>query len=291
MFSEKTKNNKKHDHKFSKLLDNYDYAPPKKGEFFDAEVVLIEDDRILVDLGTKIDGVVTPKEMRRTDEDLVESLEIGDMVPVYVKAPPSVLRKTQVSIQKGAEKDDWEEAKRILDEDAVVELPVTGKNKGGLLVKLDRLEGFVPTSQIPVVARFRNRRQRDQIKQKLVGENLLLKVLDVNPKKNKLIFSMRDNVNEIINQRLQQLNQGDTVNGIVVSIEEYGAFVNLLGIDGLLHISELSWEHVENVEDILEVGEKIEVEILDIDYDEQQVKLSRKSLLPTPGMEDQVIEI
>jgi len=86
-------------------------------------------------------------------------------------------------------------------------------------------------------------------------------------------------------ERIQQLNPGDVVNGIVVSIEEYGAFVNLYGIDGLLHISELDWEHVENVDDFLSVGDKIQVEILDINFDEQQVKLSRKSLLPTPGME------
>ena len=191
-----------------------------------------------------------------------------------------------MSIQKGAEKDNWDRVQKLYEREAVTELTVSGKNKGGLLVKLDRLEGFVPTSQVPVVARFRNRSKRDQIKQELVGEDLLLKVIDVNPKKNKLIFSMRDSDDGIAEERLEQLNLGDVINGIVVSIEDYGAFINLYGIDGLLHISEIDWEHVENVEEILSVGEKIEVEILDIDYDAKQVKLSRKTLLPTPGMEE-----
>jgi ribosomal protein S1 len=285
MFKENTKS-KQNNQKFSNLLDNYDYSPPKKGEFFDAEVMLIEEDRILVDLGTKIDGVVTPKEMKNTDEDLISDLKIGDSIPVFVKSPPTMLRKTRVSIQKGAEKGAWDKAQDLYENNAVTELTVSGKNKGGLLVKLDRLEGFVPTSQVPVAARFRNRSKRDQIKQELVGEEILLKVIDVNPKRNKLIFSMRDNGDAIAEERLERLNIGDVVNGIVVSIEDYGAFINLYGIDGLLHISEIDWEHVEDVEDVLSIGEKIEVEILDIDYDAKQVKLSRKNLLPTPGMEE-----
>jgi len=174
MFTEKTQSNKKNQ-KFSNMLDNYDYSPPKKGEFYNAEVVLIEEDRILVDLGTKIDGVVTPKEMKNTDEDLISDLQVGDEIPIYVQSPPNVLRKTRVSIQKGAEKDAWDKAQELFEDDQIIQLNVTGKNKGGLLVKLDRLEGFVPTSQIPVAARFRKRSKRDHIKQNLVGEDSTVK--------------------------------------------------------------------------------------------------------------------
>ena len=276
--------------KFSQLLDNYEYSRPKKGEFYDAEVMLVDPDRILVDLGAKTDGVVTPRELRDTDEDLVTSLNVGDQIPVYVKSPPNMLRKTAVSIQKGAEKEAWDRANALLESGKAVELEVVGKNKGGLLVKLGRLQGFVPASLVPVAARFKNRRLKEKVKGNLVGEKLLLHIIQVNPARNKLIFSMRENMTEIEAIRLKELQEGDVVEGVIVSIEDYGAFVHLMGVDGLLHISEVSWDHVDDVSDLFSRGDKIEVEVLSIDRDEKKVQLSRKRLLPTPGMQEDELD-
>jgi small subunit ribosomal protein S1 len=102
---------------------------------------------------------------------------------------------------------------------------------------------------------------------------------------------MRENPSHIEERRLRTLQEGDVVEGIVVSIEDYGAFVSLMGVDGLLHISELSWEHVDDVRDEISLGDKIEVEILSIDRDERKVQLSRKRLLSTPGLDDQIDEL
>ncbi len=282
MYTQKTKTKK--DVNFAKLLDQYEYERPKKGDFIDAEVMTIENDRLLLDLGGKTDAVVTPKEMKNTDPDLIEELSIGDFVPVYVKMPPTMLNKTRVSLQKGVEKEVWDRAEKLLEENQAIELKVVDKNRGGLLVKFGRVKGFIPASLVPVAARFRNRKLKEKIKSSLIGEKIFLKVIQADSKRNKLIFSMRDASSELEEKRLKQLSAGDIVEGIVVSIEDYGAFVHLNGVDGLLHISEMSWDRVEDVSEIMSVGDKVEVEILDIDPEEKRVKLSRKRLLPTPGM-------
>ena len=276
----------KTNNRFAQLLDEYEYVRPKKGEFYDAEVMMVAHDRILVDIGAKTDGVVTPRELSNTDEDLIAGLNEGDRVSVYVKAPPSMLRKTAVSIQKGAEKASWDKAQTLMETRKPVELEVTGKNKGGLLVRLGRLRGFVPTSLVPVVSRFSSRRVRDKVKGNLVGEKLLLYVIQADPARNKLIFSMREDAEQIEAARLGQLHAGDVVEGIVVNIADYGVFVHLMGVDGLMHISQISWERVEDAAELFSPGDKVEVEILEIDRDEKRVQLSRKRLLPTPGLSE-----
>lgn len=285
------KSKEKRENHFGQLLDDYEYTRPKKGEFYDAEVMMVDDDRILVDIGAKTDGVVTPRELRNTDEDLIDDLDVGDVVPVYIKRPPNMLRKTTVSLQKGAEKEAWERAQELMDTATPIELEVIGKNKGGLLVKLGRLRGFIPASLNPVIARFKSYKMREKVKKNLIGEKLVVYPITVDSAKNKLIFSMRENPSHIEERRLRTLQEGDVVEGIVVSIEDYGAFVSLMGVDGLLHISELSWEHVDDVQDEISLGDKIEVEILSIDRDERKVQLSRKRLLSTPGLDDQIDEL
>lgn len=282
----KQKTEEKTQYQFSQLLENYEYVRPQRGEFYDAEVMLVGKDRVLVDLGAKSDGTVTPRELRNTDEDLVANLRVGDIIPVFVKTPPGMLRKTVVSIQKGAEKADWDRAQSLLESRQAIELTVTGRNKGGLLVKLGRLRGFVPASLVPVVARFGNRTLREKVKRNLADQKLLLHVIQVEPARNKLIFSMRDNPEEVESIRLAQLHVGDALEGIVVSIAPYGAFVSLLGLDGLLHISQISWERVSDVSEVLSLGDRIEVEVVEIDREQNKVQLSRKRLLPTPGLSD-----
>lgn len=286
----KQKSTEMRGNKFSQLLDQYEYTRPKKGEFYDAEVMMVERDRILVDLGAKTDGVVTPREMRNTDGDLIASLEVGDIIPVFVKSPPNMLKKTAVSIQKGMEKKAWDRAQELLESGKAIELEVFGKNKGGLLVRLGHLQGFIPASLVPVAARFRNRRLKEKVKSNLIGERVWVHAIQVDPAQNKLIFSMRKDERQIEELRLKQLHEGDVVKGIVVSMEDYGAFVNLMGVDGLLHVSQISWERVEDVADVFDLGDKVEVEVMQIDRDENQFRLSRKRLLPTPGMQEAALD-
>lgn len=267
------------DTKMSKLLDDYDYNRPKRGQFMDAEIMQIEHDRILVDLGAKTDAVVPVRELKNTDEAILEDLSEGDMVPVYVMQPPTMMQKPTVSLQRGVEKQDWNRAEQLLKSKEIIQLKISGHNKGGLLVKFGNLEGFLPASLMPTVARASDREIAEKIKSNLVGESVYLSVIEVKSKADRLIFSARENQDEIKQKMYQDLQPGDIRNGIVVNLVEFGAFVDLFGVDGLLHISELAWVRLEHPSEVLSVGDKIEVKILDVDPENERVGLSRKALI------------
>lgn len=267
------------DTKMSKLLDDYDYNRPKRGQFMDAEIMQIEHDRILVDLGAKTDAVVPVRELKNTDEAILEDLSEGDMVPVYVMQPPTMMQKPTVSLQRGVEKQDWNRAEQLLKSKEIIQLKISGHNKGGLLVKFGNLEGFLPASLMPTVARASDREIAEKIKSNLVGESVYMSVIEVKSKADRLIFSARENQDEIKQKMYQDLQPGDSRNGIVVNLVEFGAFVDLFGVDGLLHISELAWVRLEHPSEVLSVGDKIEVKILDVDPENERVGLSRKALI------------
>lgn len=263
----------------SKLLDEYDYTRPKRGQFMDAQIMQIAHDRILVDLGAKTDAVVPVRELKNTDEAILEELNEGDVVPVYIMQPPSMMRKPTVSLQRGVEKQDWSRAEQLLKSKGIIQLEIVGHNKGGLLVRFGNLEGFLPASLMPTVARASNREIGEEIKSNLVGERVYMSVIEVNSKKDRLIFSARENRDEIKQKMYQDLKPGDIRNGIVVNLVEFGAFVDLLGVDGLLHISEIDWTRIENPSEVLSISDKIEVKILDVDPENERIGLSRKALI------------
>ncbi|MEJ2757754.1 MAG: S1 RNA-binding domain-containing protein [Anaerolineales bacterium] len=263
----------------SQLLDEYDYNRPKRGQFVDAEILQIAHDRILVDLGAKTDAVVPVKELKNTDEAILEDLSEGDMVPVYIMQPPTMMRKPTVSLQQGIEKQDWSRAKQLLNSQEITQLTITDFNKGGLLVEFGNLEGFLPASLMPTVARMSDRDIAEKVKSNLIGEQVYLSVIEVNPRADRLIFSAREKQDEIKQKIYQQLQPGEVRNGIVVNLVDFGAFVNLFGVDGLLHVSEIEWARIEHPSEVLSLGDKIEVKILDIDVEKERIGLSRKALI------------
>jgi small subunit ribosomal protein S1 len=263
----------------SKLLDEYDYNRPKRGQFMDAEIMQIEHDRILVDLGAKTDAVVPVRELKNTDESILEDLTEGDMVPVYIMQPPTMMQKPTVSLQRGIEKQDWNRAEQLLESKEIIQLRIVDHNKGGLLVKFGNLEGFLPASLMPTVARASNREMAEKIKSNLIGERVYMSVIEVKSKADRLIFSARENQDEIKQKMYQELQPGDIRNGIVVNLVEFGAFVDLFGVDGLLHISELGWIRREHPSEVLSLGDKIEVKVLDVDPENGRIGLSRKALI------------
>lgn len=261
------------------LLQEYSYIRPEKGDFLEAEIMQIDHDRILVDLGAKTDAVVTPREFKRTDESILEDLNEGDLVDVYVLSSPTMLQKPRVSLQRGMERADWDRAKKRMKEGMVSAYEITGKNKGGLLVQFGHIEGFLPASLMPSVSRAPNRKVTETTKSKLIGEEVFLKVIQADSRKKKLIFSAREDKDEITNRRMAELKPGNVVSGIVVNLVDYGAFIDLFGIDGLLHISEMESGRTDHPSDILNFGDKLEVQILEIDEDNKRVSLSRKALV------------
>jgi small subunit ribosomal protein S1 len=182
--------------------------------------------------------------------------------------------------------DPWTIAQDAYDNEETLSLIVTGFNKGGLLVEWHTLPGFVPASQLVDFPQFHVAAQRTHVLQDAVGTYLEVKIIEVNPRLNRLILSERaaqvdSGQRELV---LASIKPGDTVTGTVTNLTDFGAFVDLGGVEGLIHISELSWSRVIHPSKILEPDETVEVLVLDIDQEKERVALSLKQLYPNPWL-------
>lgn len=268
---------------FAEMLDEYEYTLPQRGQILQGKILRIEDDAVFMNVGAKRDAIVPHTDLDRLDEELIESLKTGNEIPVYVLRTPVGDEELLVSINKGLEQKDWNRAEELVDQDETLELTVCGYNKGGLLVQFGQLEGFVPNSHVPDLRYGGAHAEIESRKAKRVGETLLVKVLEVDQQRRRLIFSAKAAHKEQRRRRLQNLEIGSTITGRVANIVNYGAFVDIGGgVSGLLHVSELAWHRVEHPSKILSVGEELEVEIQDVDVDRERVSLSRKAVMPNP---------
>ena len=267
---------------FEELLDDYDYENPEKGQIIEGRVIQVDDDSILVDIGAKRDAIVPRKDLDRLEDELRQSIEQGDQIPVYVMSTAKLGGDLLVSINRGLEQEDWEHAKELLDSGEAVSLEIIGQNKGGVVVKFGRLRGFVPNSHIPDLRRDGGRDALREQKEEMIGEELVVKVIEVNQRRRRLVLSSRAAQQERRLLRLKELAEGSTITGTVVNLVDFGAFVDLDGVDGLIHISELDWSRVDHPSEVLELGEEVEVEITNVDVERERVSLSRKSLLKNP---------
>lgn len=282
----KTEREKSLEAEFLELLEgSFAYTPPERGEIRNA-VILQLDPRgdIIVDLKAKQDGIVPSQDLERLDPEFRAKLAIGESVPVYVMNPRDQDGNLIVSINQGLQQYDWEAAKALLDGEEVVEVTVTGHNRGGVLVRWKRLEGFIPTSHLVTIGTGGNDR-RDTLAS-LTNRVLGVKVIEVDQERRRLIFSEREAQKEWRQQQkarlLSELMEGDVVTGTVTGLRDFGAFVNLGGADGLIHVSELAWHRVDHPRDVLHIGDEIEVYVLSLDRDANRIALSRKRLLPDP---------
>jgi small subunit ribosomal protein S1 len=178
---------------------------------------------------------------------------------------------------------DWQKARKLLETEEVVSVIVTGHNRGGILVRWHRLEGFIPSSHL--VSSSYSNDQRD-VWNELLNRELVVKVIEVDQDRRRLIFSEREAQKEWRAQQkarlLAELKEGDVVQGTVTGLRDFGAFVNLGGADGLIHVSELAWHRVDHPRDVLKVGDVIDVYVLNLDRNSNRIALSRKRLLSDP---------
>ena len=274
------------DDDFAAMLESsfgYGYTPPRRGEIRNATILQIESREIIVDLGAKQDGIVPNTDLERMDDEFRTSLEIGAEVPVYVITPRDGNGNLIVSINMGLQRYDWEKARQLQEKDEPVDVTVTGFNKGGVLVRWNRLEGFIPGSHLTSTDISMDRRDAMGA---LVGAGLHVKVIEVDQDRRRLIFSEREAQREQRmkqkNRLLEELSEGDVVQGRVTGLRDFGAFVNIGGADGLIHVSELAWHRVDHPRDILGVGDEIDVYILNLDQKTRRIALSRKRLLSDP---------
>ncbi len=273
---------------FNALLDSY--STPvicRPGDILEGTVVTASRSVILIDVGGKCDALVHPQEVERLSAIELRRLRPGGRVRVYVlDAEVEEGEPLIVSLRKAAQQSQWEQARRLMERGETLRLEVKASNKGGVIVFLDRLRGFVPASQLH--PRWRSRQQVDGDPERrwsaLIGQVLALKIIEVTPESNRLILSERRvNDGEQDKQRvLASLKPGMVRHGVVSNVVDFGAFVNVDGVDGLLHISELSWRRVRNPSEIVHVGQELEVYVLDVDLERGRLSLSLKRLQPDP---------
>ncbi len=265
----------------------------KHGDVVEGNVVRIDKDEILVDIGAKSEGVVSNRELfGRHGGEGQAPLNIGDTVLVYVLQPESPEGHAVLSLRRAGLERKWRAMQEQFEAGVIIEAPVIDHNKGGLIVDCG-IRGFVPISQI---VDFPRRPQNDQprdaaqeIAEKLmpfVGRKLRLKILEVNRKANRLILSEKvalyEERREKRDELFSSLQVGQKVTGTVRSIAPFGVFIDLGGIDGLVHKSELSWNKVNNPEAGYKVGDEVEAEVIDINHERGRISLSIRRLQPDP---------
>lgn len=253
---------------------------PKIGETRQGWVIEHRNNVILVDIGAKSEGIISGQELQDMDDDTRELLAVGNEVSVYVVNTEDQHGNVVVSYAKAAEELDWNKAEELLASQDVYKSKVIGQNKGGLLVKLGQLRGFVPNSQIS------RRRGHDNQKGKSANNAIQTKVIEVDRKRGRLILSERAAEKEARQAKraeiLNNLSEGDILKGRVINLADFGAFIDVGGVEGLVHLSELSWKRVNAPADILEVGQEVEVYVLNIDQERERLALSLKRLEPDP---------
>jgi len=264
----------------------------KHGDVVEGTVVRIDRDEILVDIGAKSEGVVSNRELYGRNAETAPTLAIGDTVLVYVLQPESPEGHAVLSLRRAGLERKWRSMQEQFEAGVIIEAPVIDHNKGGLIVDCG-IRGFVPISQIvDFPRRPQNEQPRDaaqEIAEKLqpyVGRRLRLKILEVNRKANRLILSEKvalyEERREKRDELFSSLQVGQKVTGSVRSIAPFGVFIDLGGIDGLVHKSELSWNKVNNPEAGYKVGEEVEAEVIDINHERGRISLSIRRLQPDP---------
>lgn len=262
-----------------------DYYNLQYGDTVDGMIMHIDRDEILVDIGSKSEGVVPSKEMSSLLPEEKTELKIGDEVLVFVVQPEDKEGRAVLSLDKARQEKSWRRLQQQFEGSEVLQAKVINYNKGGVLVNLDGVRGFVPASQVTGISRGPDAQKQSDMA-KMVGGSLTLKIIEINRGRNRLILSERQAVQEVRESRkddiLASLKEGDVREGTVTSITDFGAFVDIGGADGLVHLSELSWSRVKHPAEILKVGDRVKVYVLNIDHDRKRIALSIKRTQEEP---------
>lgn len=271
------------------LLDSLeqDYRSPRRGEVVEGTIVSIDKDGILVDIGTKSEGLVPSHEAQAALQEFGDELRVGEPILVYVVQPEDREGHVILSVRRARSERVWRQVQKQHEEGAIIEAEVVDHNKGGLIVDVSGLRGFVPSSQI---VGFRqpssNGDEGDERFASMVGRKLQLKVLEINRRRNRLILSERAAMQEIRQRRkeelLSELEPGQIRHGRVSSICDFGAFVDIGGADGLVHISELSWSPTSHPSEVVQPDQEVDVQVLAVDHEKKKIALSLRRAKPEP---------
>lgn len=252
-----------------------------RGDLVTGKIATTTPTSVTVDLGDDVEGVIPGRELERMSRGMLDELKEGEDVLVYVVNPHDHQGNVLLSINRAIEENDWKEAEAFRKDQRAYDGNIAGYNKGGLIVRFGSLRGFVPQSQIS------DERRRDMQGETpeerysaMVNEAIVVKVMEVDRSRNRLILSERAAAREQREQRkealIKELEVGQVCEGRVVSLEDFGAFVDIGGAEGLVHLTEIAWKHVTHPREALKVGQETRVEVISIDRDRKRIGLSIK---------------
>ncbi len=264
---------------------SHGYKTLKYGDVLEGTIMHVDRDELLVDIGSKAEGIVPSKEYSSLSSEEKDAIQVGDTLLVFVVQAENNEGHPVVSIDRAKQEKSWRKLQEIHEANDIIEAEVVNYNKGGLLVNLDGVRGFVPASQVSEI-RGGDESSKQADMARLIGTKLPLKVIEINRHRNRLILSERQAVQErrdaMKENLIQELTEGEVRTGTVSSICDFGAFVDIGGADGLVHLSELSWSRVRHPNELLKIGQEVQVYVLGINPNEKKIALSIKRTQAEP---------
>jgi small subunit ribosomal protein S1 len=260
---------------------------PTQGEIRQGIIATVSETEILVSIGTKSEGVISGREFEQIPANERSEFHIGQEIPVFVVAPEDTNGNVVLSYLRAREFKDWDDVDNLLASGEAFPSKVIGYNKGGLIVPIGNLRGFVPASQVSMTRRSAaGVESPEQRWGKMVGEPMKVRVIEVDRERRRLILSERLAIQEtresLKDRLLDELQEGSVRNGRVTSLADFGAFVNIEGADGLVHLSEISWERINHPNEVLKVGQEVQVKVISVDRDRKRIGLSIRQLQDDP---------
>ena len=265
-------------------LSEQDLSPRQyqRGEVVEGEVVRVDDDGIVVSIGLKTEGIVPPHEMRTLSPEEKDRLRPGDSIMITIQGGRGLGDMITLSIDQAMEERGWLDLQEHLKNGDSVTARVVEQNRGGVVVNYQGIRGFVPFSQLTPMPN----ETRDQLLAERMGQEYPFQILEVEPAQQRLVLSERARWQQQQEAArglfIAELEPGSLVTGRVTSLRDFGAFVNLGPMDGLVHISELSWTRVASPDEVVQVGQEVEVQVLKVDLETSRISLSLKRTLPEP---------
>ena len=260
---------------------------PQAGEIRTGVIASVSPTQILVSIGAKSEGVVSGRELDQLSTEEREALQVGQEVHVFVINPEDANGNVVLSLKRAQEQISWENVEKLLESDNVIDSKIIGFNKGGLIVGVEGLRGFVPSSQISAMRRSQSTGETpEQRWQKMIGQPITVRVIEVDRERRRLILSERaastESRQSIKERVIEELEEGKVYTGRVTSLANFGAFININGADGLVHLSELSWDHIDHPREVLEVGQEVKVKVINVDREKKRIGLSVRALQNDP---------
>ncbi len=260
---------------------------PQPGEIRTGMIASIGPSQILVSIGAKSEGVVSGRELDALTPEEREALKVGQEVHVFVLNPEDENGNVVLSLKRAQEQMSWENVEKLLEGDTTIDSKIIGFNKGGLIVAVEGLRGFVPSSQISAMRRSQSTGDTpEQRWQKMIGQPISVRVIEVDRERRRLILSERaastESRQSIKERVIEELEEGKVYTGRVTSLANFGAFININGADGLVHLSELSWDHIDHPREVLEVGQEVKVKVINVDKEKKRIGLSVRALQADP---------